>query len=527
MKLIAALSVKARLGALVLMALAGTLLVAGIGLYGLQLATRSALVVAERHLPAEGLIGELRAGIGNLRRFEKDAFLSTGSPKGLDTYLPRWQAALQHQRQTLKDIEPLLDDEALAQLGGVRDSLERYARGFDTVAARLMRGEFADPISANDAMEPLKADIRQLDERMVAMKKHVDAQAAQERDAMVALQRHEAIAQLIVVLLVAAATTGLAVAVVRSVTGPLQQANEALARLADGDLSQTLQADGRDELSQMIQRLAQTQSALRELVQAIQGNAQNVASASTQIAQGTADLSVRTERQAASLQETAASMEQLTATVKTGAETARQANGMARAASDSARQGGAVVAQVVQTMAGIQQASRRIADITGVIDSIAFQTNILALNAAVEAARAGEQGRGFAVVAAEVRTLAHRSADAAREIKALIGDSVERVEAGHQLVRQAGGTLDQAVQQAQRVTDLVGEISSAASEQQQGLTQIGVAVSQLDQATQQNAALVEESAAASDSLRQQAERLTAATAVFRLHGDNDFPLRAS
>jgi methyl-accepting chemotaxis protein len=516
MKTLASLSVKARLGLLVLLALMGVLLVAGVGLFGLHKNTASARVVADRHLPAEGLIGDLRAGVGNLRRFEKDAFLNTGDPKRIESYLPRWQSALASSRDTLAKLEPLLDGEALALLAAVRSSQDRYARGFEDVAARLLKGEFGDPSIANEAMEPMKADIRQLDEKLLALKKQVDTQAAQERDAMLALERRQIVIQAVLVAAVAAGLVGIALTLIRSITAPLQQANRALERLASGDLAQALQADGRDELSQMIQRLAQTQSALRELVQSIQGNAQSVATASAQIAQGNADLSVRTERQAASLQQTAASMEQLTATVKNGADSARQASGLAQAASDSAREGGRVVAQVVETMAGIQESSRRIADITGVIDSIAFQTNILALNAAVEAARAGEQGRGFAVVAAEVRTLAQRSADAAREIKGLIGASVERVEAGSQLVGQAGGTIERVVQQVQRVTDLVGEISAAAGEQQQGISQVGVAVSDLDQATQQNAALVEESAAASDSLRQQAERLTAAAAVFRL-----------
>ncbi len=516
MNLLAMLSVKARLGLLVLLAVSGVVLVAAVGLVGLHKNTVSARIVTERHLPAEGLIGELRAGVGNLRRFEKDVFLNTGHPQRIESYLPRWQAALDHNRQAMQELAPLLDDEASALLEGVRASQDRYSRGFQDVAARLNKGEFADAALANEAMEPMKADIRRLDEQLLALKKHVDAQGAQEREAMLALKERQQIVQGVLVLTVTGCLAGVTSALIRSITSPLQRANRALERLAAGDLSQDLHTSGRDELAQMMQRLAQTQASLRELVQSIQGNAQSVATASVQIAQGNADLSARTERQAASLQQTAASMEQLTATVRNGADTARQANGLAQAARDSAREGGTVVAQVVETMAGIQASSRRIADITGVIDGIAFQTNILALNAAVEAARAGEQGRGFAVVAAEVRTLAQRSADAAREIKSLIGASVERVEAGHHLVQRAGGTIEAVVQQVQRVTDLMGEISAATGEQQQGISQVGQAVSDLDQATQQNAALVEESAAASDSLRQQAERLTAAAAVFRL-----------
>jgi methyl-accepting chemotaxis protein len=248
----------------------------------------------------------------------------------------------------------------------------------------------------------------------------------------------------------------------------------------------------------------------------VRSSVDSVSTASLQIAQGNGDLSRRTELQASNLQQTAASMEQLTGTVANGADNARQASQLAQGASETATRGGREVAEVVQTMADIQSSSNRIADITGVIDGIAFQTNILALNAAVEAARAGEQGRGFAVVAAEVRTLAQRSAEAARQIKSLIGDSVARVEAGQARVHSAGQTIGAVVQQVQRVTDLISEISAAAAEQTQGIQQVGQAVSQLDQSTQQNAALVEESTAAAESLRHQAQSLSHAVAAFRL-----------
>jgi methyl-accepting chemotaxis protein len=244
-----------------------------------------------------------------------------------------------------------------------------------------------------------------------------------------------------------------------------------------------------------------------------------VASASTQIAQGSHDLSARTEQQAGALEETSASMEELNSTVKANADNARQANQMAMSASTVAAQGGDVVADVVRTMQGINESSRRIADIIQVIDGIAFQTNILALNAAVEAARAGEQGRGFAVVASEVRSLAGRSAQAAKEIKELIHASVQRVEQGSALVDKAGTTMAEVVASIRRVTDIVGEISAASSEQSAGVSQVGEAITHMDQATQQNAALVEESAAAASSLQQQAAQLVHAVAVFKLSAD--------
>ena len=274
------------------------------------------------------------------------------------------------------------------------------------------------------------------------------------------------------------------------------------------------------DTSSLMAQLKAMQESLSRVVAGVRHNAECVASASQQIAHGNEDLSQRTEEQASALEQTAASMEQLGSTVKQNADNARQANQLALGASTVAARGGEVVDQVVTTMRGINDSSRKIADIIGVIDSIAFQTNILALNAAVEAARAGEQGRGFAVVASEVRSLAGRSADAAKEIKGLISVSVERVAQGTALVDQAGSTMTEVVHAIKRVTDIMGEISAASSEQSAGVAQVGEAVSQMDQATQQNAALVEESAAAADSLKGQAQELVQAMAVFRLgHGD--------
>jgi methyl-accepting chemotaxis protein len=302
----------------------------------------------------------------------------------------------------------------------------------------------------------------------------------------------------------------------RGIAQGLDTARQAAVRIGEGNLTEPLRVEGRDELAQMIGALADMQGRLTGLVHDVRNNADSVATASGQISQGNNDLSSRTEEQASALQQTAASMKQLAATVQQNAANAEQGNALAVTASGVAARGGEVVGQVVETMKGINDASRKIADIIGVIDGIAFQTNILALNAAVEAARAGEQGRGFAVVAGEVRTLAQRSADAAKEIKGLISASVERVEQGSQLVDQAGATMDEVVQAIRRVTDLMGEISAASREQSSGVAQIGDAVQQMDQATQQNAALVEESAAAADSLKTQAQQLVTAVSVFRL-----------
>ena len=309
---------------------------------------------------------------------------------------------------------------------------------------------------------------------------------------------------------------GMAWAIQRSVVEPMRRASASLRRVADGDLTESIESAGRDEVSAMQLDLSHMQHRLRDVVGAIRSGVESVTTASAEIATGNHDLSVRTEQTAASLQQAASSMEQLTSTVKQSAYAARQANQLASSAAEVAARGGAVVSQVVSTMDEINASSHKISDIIGVIDGIAFQTNILALNAAVEAARAGEQGRGFAVVASEVRNLAGRSAEAAREIKDLIGASVEKVESGSRLVANAGNTMAEIVSSVQRVSDIIGEITAAAAEQSDGIGQVNASVVQLDQMTQQNAALVEQSTAAAESLKGQATRLAEVMSIFRL-----------
>ena len=311
----------------------------------------------------------------------------------------------------------------------------------------------------------------------------------------------------------------------RRLVQPMYHAVKVADQMAQGNLSTSVQASGNDESRQLLHALSTMQSNVGGMVRNVKGTAEGVAIASAEIAQGNHDLSSRTESQASALEQTAASMEELSSTVKQNADNAKQANQLAMSASTVAVKGGEVVAQVVDTMKGINDSSRKISDIISVIDGIAFQTNILALNAAVEAARAGEQGRGFAVVASEVRSLAGRSAEAAKEIKALIGASVQRVEHGTALVDQAGATMTEVVSSIRRVTDIMGEISAASSEQAAGVAQVGEAVTQMDRATQQNSALVEEMAGAAKNLNAQAQELVQSVAVFNLGSDFTQPTR--
>jgi methyl-accepting chemotaxis protein len=305
---------------------------------------------------------------------------------------------------------------------------------------------------------------------------------------------------------------------VQAITRPLDAAVKIASGVAGGDLTQKIEARSNDETGQLMFALKNMNDSLVQIVSRVRSGTDAMGTASAQIAAGNQDLSSRTEQQASSLEETASSLEELTSTVKQNADNATQANKLAQSASDVANRGGAVVSQVVDTMGSINDSSKKIADIISVIDGIAFQTNILALNAAVEAARAGEQGRGFAVVAAEVRTLAQRSAAAAKEIKELINDSVEKVDAGTKLVDQAGETMHEIVESIQRVTDIMSEITAASQEQTSGIDQINQAVTQMDQVTQQNAALVEEAAAAAEAMREQAGGLAQAVGVFQLGG---------
>jgi methyl-accepting chemotaxis protein len=348
------------------------------------------------------------------------------------------------------------------------------------------------------------------------LKKHEDALVVQRTEEL--RNGVESAKMMLAVLVIASLAVGIggSLVITRSVTTPIGEAVEVARVIAANDLSHTVKSDRKDELGDLLRALGQMQTSLRQMVGQVRSATDSISTASAEIATGNQDLSIRTEQTASNLQQAASSMEQLTGTVKQSADSARQANQLAASAAEVAARGGEVVSKVVSTMDDINASSKKISDIIGVIDGIAFQTNILALNAAVEAARAGEQGRGFAVVAGEVRSLAQRSAQAAKEIKGLIGASVEKVESGSRLVADAGQTMQEIVGSVQRVTDIIGEITAASSEQSDGIGQVNTSVVQLDQMTQQNAALVEQSAAAAESLKEQAVRLAQVVGTFRL-----------
>jgi methyl-accepting chemotaxis protein len=467
--------------------------------------------VATREIEQRTLVDDWAADI-RLNWVRTEAFLKAIDPGYMEKLTTDTQATNTASETKAKRIEELVQsDKGKAMLATIAAARTAYSGKLAEIRDLHRGGEPNVPTMVDNDLRPL-ADkyLQSLDALRSFMAAQLD-ESQRETSAMASASQMLLGTGAVVAIVLGALV---AVLVTRSIVKPVQQGRLAAEKIADGDLTQVLDTRATDETGQLLHALATMQGKLASIVSNVRRNAEGVATASAEIAHGNNDLSARTEQQASALEQTSASMEQLGSTVRQNADNARQANQLAMSASTVAAQGGDVVAQVVQTMKGINDSSRRIADIISVIDGIAFQTNILALNAAVEAARAGDQGRGFAVVASEVRNLAGRSADAAKEIKELIGTSVERVEAGSALVDRAGTTMTEVVQAIRRVTDIMGEISAASSEQSTGVAQVGEAITQMDQATQQNAALVEESAAAADSLRTQAAQLVEAMSVF-------------
>lgn len=420
--------------------------------------------------------------------------------------------AIDEALETLDRLVILPEGKAL--LADLKQRRGQYVQSFGKVAKLMEDGNKDEATRVmNGETLPL------LDALQAPINKLTELQKKIVVDSSAEVRRSIASAQLLMTVLGAAGLVlGVAFAwwITRSITRPINEAVQVARTVAGGDLGSEIRVETRDETGQLLQSLKEMNDSLAGIVHQVREGADAMATATSQIAAGNIDLSSRTEEQASALEETAASMEQLSATVKSNYESSRHASQLAESAASVAAKGGDLVGQVVHTMEAIDSSSKRIADIIGLIDGIAFQTNILALNAAVEAARAGEQGRGFAVVAAEVRSLAGRSAEAAKEIKALINESVSNVNAGSTLVEQAGSTMDEIVVHVRRVADLMKETNIATNEQAAGISQVNQAIGQMDQVTQQNAALVEEAAAAAQSLEQQAKQLVDAVSVFRL-----------
>ena len=504
----------ARVGAAFAMVLALAASMAFIGAWRLDATAQDFGQLLTVPLAKERLAGEWLASLKV--DIQRTTAMAKSSDAGLRLYFAdEIKAATARDDEIMKALQalPSGDEEKrlLAAIGERRvsylvvcdaiHSATRDAKAAD--AQRLFTAEFS--AASQPYLDSMRAYLDHQSKAMDAAGASVQDQAAQGRTQLAGLG--------LLALLLGA---GLAGWLARSITVPLGQALAQAHAVAAGDLTQRVPVQGGDEVAALLHALQAMQDRLSTLVSQVRSGVDSVGTASQEIARGNADLSQRTEQTACSLQQTAISMAQLTGTVRQTADSARTANELASSASTVAQRGGAVVAQVVITMDDINASSKKIADIISTIDGIAFQTNILALNAAVEAARAGEQGRGFAVVASEVRSLAQRSAEAAREIKRLIGASVEKVESGSRLVADAGSTMTEIVASVQRVSDIIGEISAAAAEQSSGIGQVNGAVAQLDQATQQNAALVEESAAAAESLQAQSRQLASVVSAFRV-----------
>ncbi len=509
------ISVKLSLGfgiLVVLMALIGGFTWAKLG--GIQTAFEA---VTENRLPKVVSVYEVRENINIAARAMRNMLLVSDPA----------EAAKEKERvdATHRAIGERLDKlQATVVSGAGKQTLDKMLqarKAYDALQVKFI--ELATSDKKDEATKLLLTDLRKAQQDYFAstedMLKFLRARMEDSSEEAHTSIQNTVTANAVAVLVSVALAIALALWIIRSITQPLNRAIGVARDVAAGNLSSRIEAEGNNETGQLLHALSDMQSSLGRVVSNVRASSENVATASAEIAQGNNDLSARTEQQASALEETAASMEELSSQVKNNADNARQANQLANSASTVAVRGGEVVGRVVDTMKDINDSSRKIADIISVIDGIAFQTNILALNAAVEAARAGDQGRGFAVVASEVRSLAGRSAEAAKEIKNLINASVERVEQGTVLVDQAGTTMTEVVSSIRRVSDLVGEITSASNEQSAGVAQIGEAVTQLDQTTQQNAALVEQMAAAASSLKSQAGEMVQVVSVFNLGGN--------
>ncbi|MGQ0596582.1 methyl-accepting chemotaxis protein [Aquabacterium sp.] len=491
------------------------LLVGGVGLYGLLHNQNTGEAYRNSHFAEVNELSHIREAMGHLRLHEKNILLHAGNAAAVNKEFDSWAEAIKTAQSLSSEMLKGEEDDDNPIVRKLQAQLSDYQKMMDSERGNLASGA----MNSQDALSKIAPAIAladQLEQHTQAIDKIMDKELAEADKEQHDTVRHTialfAGAVILAILIVAPLTILNQICICR----PLEEAQRLSEAIAAGHLSNQADTTGSDEPAQLLAALLRMQDALRAIVSDVRISADSISVASSEIASGNMDLSSRTENTASNLQQTANSMEHLTGTVRHSADSALQANELAHSAASAAHRGNSIVTEVVSNMDEIDSTSKRINDIISVIDGIAFQTNILALNAAVEAARAGEQGRGFAVVAGEVRSLAQRSATAAKEIKQLILASGAKVESGTRLVHDAGAAMEEIISSVQRVSDIIGEITSASTEQSTGIAQVNQSVADLDQMTQQNAALVEQSAAAAASLKDQAMKLTQSMAIFKV-----------